>query len=106
MPICIDCHAHFLPDDFVETLRARGLAVSEERVAELAATDRAARRSPPPKPFLEQTLAEAERAASASAVKRAVGFTARVASEMAGGLNLRDAENRVMAAMRSERTGG
>ncbi len=26
MPICIDCHAHFLPDDFVETLRARGLA--------------------------------------------------------------------------------
>ncbi len=26
MPICIDCHAHFLPDDFVEALRARGLA--------------------------------------------------------------------------------
>jgi aminocarboxymuconate-semialdehyde decarboxylase len=26
MPICIDCHAHFLPDNFVETLRARGLA--------------------------------------------------------------------------------
>jgi aminocarboxymuconate-semialdehyde decarboxylase len=26
MPICIDCHAHFLPDDFVETLRSRGLA--------------------------------------------------------------------------------
>jgi aminocarboxymuconate-semialdehyde decarboxylase len=26
MAICIDCHAHFLPDDFVETLRSRGLA--------------------------------------------------------------------------------
>ncbi|HTD36305.1 MAG TPA: amidohydrolase family protein [Candidatus Limnocylindrales bacterium] len=26
MPICIDCHAHFLPDAFVETLRKRGLA--------------------------------------------------------------------------------
>ncbi len=26
MPICIDCHAHFLPDDFVESLRRRGLA--------------------------------------------------------------------------------
>jgi len=26
MPVCIDCHAHFLPDDFVETLRRRGLA--------------------------------------------------------------------------------
>src|ERR1700736_1119272 len=26
MPICIDCHAHFLLDDFVETLRRRGLA--------------------------------------------------------------------------------
>jgi aminocarboxymuconate-semialdehyde decarboxylase len=25
MPICIDCHAHFLPDDFVESLRRRGL---------------------------------------------------------------------------------
>ncbi len=25
MPICIDCHAHFLPDDFVETLRRHGL---------------------------------------------------------------------------------
>ena len=26
MPICIDCHAHLLPDGFVETLRRRGLA--------------------------------------------------------------------------------
>jgi len=26
MPICIDCHAHFLPDSFVQTLRERGLA--------------------------------------------------------------------------------
>ena len=26
MPICIDCHAHFLPDAFVEALRSRGLA--------------------------------------------------------------------------------
>ena len=26
MPICIDCHAHFLPDAFVEVLRSRGLA--------------------------------------------------------------------------------
>jgi aminocarboxymuconate-semialdehyde decarboxylase len=25
MPVCIDCHAHFLPDAFVETLRGRGL---------------------------------------------------------------------------------
>jgi aminocarboxymuconate-semialdehyde decarboxylase len=25
MPICIDCHAHFLPDDFIETLRRHGL---------------------------------------------------------------------------------
>ncbi|HEX3463229.1 MAG TPA: amidohydrolase family protein [Candidatus Elarobacter sp.] len=26
MPICIDCHAHFLPDTFVAMLRERGLA--------------------------------------------------------------------------------
>jgi len=26
VPICIDCHAHFLPDAFVEVLRSRGLA--------------------------------------------------------------------------------
>ncbi|HTJ24943.1 MAG TPA: amidohydrolase family protein [Candidatus Limnocylindria bacterium] len=26
MPICIDCHAHFLPDPFVAELRERGLA--------------------------------------------------------------------------------
>jgi aminocarboxymuconate-semialdehyde decarboxylase len=25
MPLCIDCHAHFLPDDFVASLRRRGL---------------------------------------------------------------------------------
>jgi aminocarboxymuconate-semialdehyde decarboxylase len=25
LPICIDCHAHFLPDDFVEELRRHGL---------------------------------------------------------------------------------
>jgi aminocarboxymuconate-semialdehyde decarboxylase len=25
MPICIDCHAHFLPDDFIESLRRHGL---------------------------------------------------------------------------------
>ncbi len=30
MPICIDCHAHFLPDDFVAMLGARGLAEPEK----------------------------------------------------------------------------
>jgi aminocarboxymuconate-semialdehyde decarboxylase len=30
MPICIDCHAHFLPDDFVEVLTASGLADAQK----------------------------------------------------------------------------
>jgi aminocarboxymuconate-semialdehyde decarboxylase len=40
MPICIDCHAHFLPDAFVETLRRRGLADArkDEGVLDLART--------------------------------------------------------------------
>jgi aminocarboxymuconate-semialdehyde decarboxylase len=38
MPVCIDCHAHFLPDPFVETLRARGLidARKKEETIDLA----------------------------------------------------------------------
>ncbi|HEX3551541.1 MAG TPA: amidohydrolase family protein [Candidatus Elarobacter sp.] len=35
MPICIDCHAHFLPDDFVESLRRRGLAEARKDTAVL-----------------------------------------------------------------------
>jgi aminocarboxymuconate-semialdehyde decarboxylase len=35
MPICIDCHAHFLPDAFVETLRSRGLADARKDEATL-----------------------------------------------------------------------
>ena len=35
MPTCIDCHAHFLPDDFVETLRRRGLAEPRKDAATL-----------------------------------------------------------------------
>ncbi|HZO94358.1 MAG TPA: amidohydrolase family protein [Candidatus Baltobacteraceae bacterium] len=38
MPLCIDCHAHFLPDAFVGTLRARGLidARKDEGVMDVA----------------------------------------------------------------------
>ncbi len=38
MPQCIDCHAHFLPDAFVDELRARGLidARKTEQTIELA----------------------------------------------------------------------
>jgi aminocarboxymuconate-semialdehyde decarboxylase len=35
MAICIDCHAHFLPDDFVESLRRRGLADPRKDAATL-----------------------------------------------------------------------
>jgi aminocarboxymuconate-semialdehyde decarboxylase len=35
VPTCIDCHAHFLPDDFVETLRRRGLAEPQKGAATL-----------------------------------------------------------------------
>jgi aminocarboxymuconate-semialdehyde decarboxylase len=38
MPLCIDCHAHFLPDAFVAALRGRGLidARKDEAVMDLA----------------------------------------------------------------------
>jgi|SRR5579884_47214 len=38
MPLCIDCHAHFLPDAFVESLRERGLidARKDEAVMHVA----------------------------------------------------------------------
>jgi aminocarboxymuconate-semialdehyde decarboxylase len=35
VPTCIDCHAHFLPDAFVEVLRARGLADAQKDAATL-----------------------------------------------------------------------
>ena len=37
MPLCIDCHAHFLPDEFIASLRRRGLvdARKDERVLDL-----------------------------------------------------------------------
>jgi aminocarboxymuconate-semialdehyde decarboxylase len=35
MPVCIDCHAHFLPDAFVEMLRGRGLADARKDAAVL-----------------------------------------------------------------------
>lgn len=35
MPICIDCHAHFLPDGFVETLRRRGLVAADKAAGHL-----------------------------------------------------------------------
>jgi aminocarboxymuconate-semialdehyde decarboxylase len=35
MPICIDCHAHFLPDAFVATLSERGLADAQKKAGVL-----------------------------------------------------------------------
>lgn len=35
MPICIDCHAHFLPDGFIEMLRRRGLVDADKSAGHL-----------------------------------------------------------------------
>ena len=39
MSICIDCHAHFLPDAFVEAMRMRGLAQPDKASGTLEVTD-------------------------------------------------------------------